>query len=111
MSRVIKSLPDDFDPITIIKRKMRTCPICGQYCDDPQDRWTRYHIYSKYLDIFGKYHKFRKSLNKYRWDRIENLKCQNCGCEWDTGWYPADHSMFEIAINEDDNSNYEVVRA
>ena len=109
MQRIIKSLPKDLDPIKIIERKMMTCPICGTL----NDGITSYHCFAyrheRYADTNGVVHTFFRKKNKYLWCRYMVLACQNCGCKWDTGWYPADQAMFEIPINIDNKNNYETL--
>lgn len=101
--RTITDLPDKFDPVVLIEDYVTRCPICGARRDWDWYSGADYEM----MDAAGIHHNFIKSLNKYKWKRLKDLKCKNCGCHWDTGWYPADHEMFEIAINSDVRSNYE----
>lgn len=97
MSRIITDLPDAIDPVVLIEKKMLTCPLCGS--ND-----IKYCSYDcEYFDANGKHHKFLLYLNKYKWNRYPELTCKECGCKWDTGWYPADHKMFEVEVNCDKN--------
>ena len=96
MSRIITDLPDDIDPVTLIKQKLWQCPICG---GKPKDLYYN-HDYER-MDATGNIHKFIGRLNKYIWHQYYGLVCEKCGCEWDTGWYPADHKMFEITVDGD----------
>lgn len=106
--RTITDLPDDFDPVVIIEERMEKCPICGGCYNS---RFFHDEM-REMMDSKGRHHKILKWLNKYLWERKVGLKCENCGCQWDTGWYPADHSMFEVKVTSDEISNYEVtVRA
>ena len=99
-SIVITDLPDYIDPIVLIEKRVKTCPICGssynkQFCPVPQ---------TEYMDKKGKYHKIFKFKNKYLWKQYRNLICGNpsCKCRWDTGWYPADYEMFKITVKNKD---------
>ena len=99
MSRVITDLPDNLDPVTLIKEKLWKCPLCG---GKPKDIYYRQDY--ECMDAIGKVHRFIRSLNKYMWYQDYGLKCERCSCEWNTGWYPADHKMFEIAVDGDENT-------
>ena len=97
MSRVITDLPDKIDPVVLIEKKMLTCPLCG---GKPKEiKW--YQRLETRRDANGKQHLWLMFLNKYEWHRYSELICKQCGCKWDTGWYPADHKMFEIEVRDD----------
>ena len=97
MGRVITDLPDEFDPVELIWNKVHTCPICGgKYT---KDAWYHHDYDSR--DAKGVHHKFRTYLNKYTWNQYYDLRCKECGCHWDTGWYPVDHKMFQITVDGD----------
>lgn len=102
MSRIITDLPDIIDPVVLIKEKMLTCPLCGGKRDI--DKYMSTYYNSELRDANGKRHKWFTSLNKYMWHRYPELTCKQCGCKWDTGWYPADHKMFEIEIRDDEDA-------
>ena len=95
MGRTITNLPNDIDPVKLINQKMLTCPMCG--CQ----KIMKYRSEDKYCDVSGEVHKLLRYLNKYRWVRYSEVICQNCGCKWDTGWYPQDHKMFQIPVDKD----------
>ena len=106
MGVTITDLPDEIDPIILIQKKLKKCPLCGQSCDKKPSDWDEnkvfippyhYFIYRK-ADKKGKNHKILTFKNKYEWKRYYSLKCPSCGCQWDTGWFPADHKMFEITL-------------
>ena len=98
MGKIIKDLPDEIDPVVLIKEKKMVCPWCHHYCKDGHYfSWKR-----EKRDIHGKYHKILKFKNKYLWERYPIIECSQCGCKYDTGWYPIDHEMFEINIEDEE---------
>lgn len=97
MSRVITDLPDEFDPVVLIKGKVFSCPICGDGYDN--DKWYQYDREDR--DVKGVHHKLRTYLNKYEWRQYYDLQCKKCGCHWNTGWYPVDHKMFQVTVDGD----------
>ncbi len=101
MGRIITDLPDDLDPIILIRDKMLTCPICGTKID-----WEKCYLRKDtcWMDSRGKEHTILESLNKYGWVRYKDLSCSKCGCKWDTGWFPGDRKMFQVEINDDKNT-------
>ena len=101
MQRKITRLPDDLNPVKIINHKMMTCPLCGTLNNGKLYGGYNSSYRLQYADINGVVHKFFKKKNKYQWGRYTKLLCENCGCGWDTGWYPVDNKMFEIPINID----------
>ena len=100
MSRKITDLPDSIDPVVLIKEKVLTCPICGNRARN--GIW--YDEITMEADEFGKHHKFLRSNNKYIWKEKLDVKCEKCGCKWNTGLFPADHKMFEISIDGENNT-------
>ena len=96
MGKIIKDLPNEIDPIVLIKKKKLTCPYCGT--DNIHD-W--YGIQEQKMDKKGKHHKLFIFKNKYVWNRYPDITCHECGCEYDTGWFPVDHKMFEVEINDE----------
>ena len=106
MTRVIKDLPDEMDPVKLIENKMMKCPICGTPFN--RDKYNRFSSDIR-ADAKGVHHKYRTWLNKYCWEQYYNLKCDNCGCHWDTGWYPTDHKMFEVPVYGDESAMRESI--
>lgn len=100
MSRIITDLPDEMDPVSIIREKMWTCPLCGGNASHDR-KW--YNSERKYCDAHGKHHEILEFLDKYLWEQCYDLECQDCGCKWDTGWYPIDHKMFHIKVKDEDD--------
>lgn len=106
MGVTIIDLPDEIDPVVLIEEKMKICPYCGEICDKKPSNWDDKRIFIvpyfntiyKKADEKGKSHKILKFKNKYQWKRYPSLRCPSCGCKWDTGWFPMDHKMFEIAL-------------
>lgn len=90
-------LSDRLNPVKMIKRRMLACPICGGSADMAL---LRGHCTS-WMDINGKHHTLFMQKNKYKWERYKDLICKSCGCEWDTGWYPADDTMFQVDVRKD----------
>ena len=112
MSIIITDLPDEIDPVVLIEKKLKKCPLCGQACDEKPSNWDDeriflspyFHFTYKKADEKGKTHKILTFKNKYDWKRYNELKCPSCGCHWDTGWFPVDHKMFQIQIKDNKKS-------
>lgn len=114
MGITITDLPDEIDPVVLIEEKMKICPYCGQICDKKPSNWDEKRVFIipyfdtiyKKADEKGKSHKILKFKNKYQWKKYLSLRCPSCGCKWDTGWFPMDHKMFEITLeNKETNNN------
>lgn len=107
MSKVITDLPDEIDPIVLIEKSKLSCPFCKE--SSTTDWYSRDEKYG-FADKKGKYHNILIYKNKYKWKRIKKVHCQKCECEFDTGWYPIDHKMFEIPVKEENkiNINYDI---
>lgn len=106
MSKVITDLPDEIDPVVLIEKSKVSCPFCKTSLTE----WYRGKIKYKYADKKGKHHNILTYKNKYEWKRIPKVYCTKCKCEFDTGWYPVDHKMFEIPVKEENeiNINYDI---
>ena len=107
MSKIITDLPDEIDPVVLIEKSKLSCPFCkGSSTTDWHWTAERY----KYADKKGKHHNILTHKNKYEWKRIKKVHCKKCKCEFDTGWYPIDHKMFEIPIEKENeiNINYDI---
>ncbi len=105
MGVIIKDFPDSFDPVAIIEEEVKKCPFCKKTLAESwggKGKIPYFHSSSQYADKRGKVHIILRYKNKYLWRRYSNLKCGACGCEWDTNWYPVDHSMFEVEIRGED---------
>lgn len=106
MSIIITDLPDEINPIILIEKKVKKCPLCGQQCDEKPANWNNNKEFIKpYLcsnarkaDKNGKVHKILKFKNKYWWKKYTGLRCPSCKCEWNTEWFPIDPKMFEITL-------------
>ena len=96
--KIITKFPTAIDPVRLIEEKVLTCPLCGQVAKANPLRIS-FSISNR--DKHGKEHYFLDFLNKYNWKRYSSIHCNNCGCTWDTGWYPADYEMFEVDLNAD----------
>lgn len=99
MSKIITYLPKEINPVILIEDKMMTCPICGTVIN--KYNRIRYSYEREWMGADGIHHIFRKKLNEFVWKRYKDLKCEKCGCNWDTGWFPADNGMFEIPVKTD----------
>lgn len=95
--RIITEFPTAIDPVRLIEEKVLTCPLCGQIKVNPR----RFSFQTSYRDKHGKEHTLLDFLDKYKWKRYPKIHCNNCGCTWDTGWYPADYEMFEVNLDTD----------
>ena len=98
--KIITDLPDIIDPVILIEKKVRECPFCktDKHVNKPQWRNTL----KQYADKKGVHHKIFTFLNKYLWEKYIDLHCKECGCTWDTNWFPADREMFKISISDDE---------
>ena len=107
MGKIITDLPDEIDPVVLIEKSKLSCPFCKT---TKNCCWEYYNKKEKMADKTGKHHKILIQMNKYKWARITKIHCTKCGCEFDTGWYPVDHKMFEIPIEKNDkiNINYDI---
>lgn len=97
--RIITDLPDNIDPIALIKEKIFTCPMCGERGEalssiDKTLRDNHGKVHDGFLDWTFNLQK----KDKYWWARYSEVRCKSCGCRWDTGWYPVDHEMFEVDL-------------
>lgn len=96
-SKIITDLPDPIDPVALIEKKMKECPICGNDENVLSPPW--YNIKIKKADKRGIHHFFLFYLNKYTWNKYMEMHCTKCGCTWDTVWFPVDNEMFEIKLD------------
>lgn len=98
--RIIQDLPDPIDPIVLIEKKVQQCPFCKE---KTKLLYYNMSIRHTYADIYGIHHNILTYKNRFMWKKCK-LQC-SCGCQWDTGWYPIDHKMFEITLNSEEKLN------
>lgn len=98
--KIIKDLPDTIDPIILIEQKVHECPFCKTNKFIRGIRWC--DKMTKKADKHGKTHNILTFLNKYQWEKHEDVHCTKCGCTWDTDWFPVDRDMFKVEIDDNE---------
>lgn len=92
--KTVTDLPDEIDPVVLVRKYMKTCPFCNS-----RDHISCEHYEESFRDNEGIQHKILRYKNKYEW-RKDKYECYECESKWETDWYPTDHKMFTVRIDD-----------